>query len=114
MCPFWPVGVLFVIVGLLTPATTARHPADEGCVAMFGASCSYVAHRKGGVEAVGNNWSVEIVRGERHIHLGPRDLTDAVSVRDVIRPGDKVTATTEKTYLPWIGIVAVGARANGG
>jgi hypothetical protein len=111
------ICIVFAVLGLLSTGTTARNPAGEGCVAALGESCSYTAHRGGGVEAVGNDWHVEIVRSERHIHLGPDSYDDtndaAVVKRNVIQPGDVVHATTNGVGAPFAGFVSVGTAANG-
>ena len=105
-------GVVWSVLGVLTPATGIQYPAGSGCVATSGASCRYLAHDVGSIEAIGTDWKVEIVRGARTIRYGWSDLEhprDAVAIaRDVIRPGDRVRAVTGDTSPPFFGFVAVG------
>ncbi len=100
---FFVIWLALSAVGLAGRTATEPHasgaqPAGEGCFAAVGASCSYRAHRTGGIQAVGTGWTVEIVRGNRTITIGPNDWKDvagrSVDAGRLINPGDRVTART--------------------
>ncbi len=109
-------GAVWTVIGLFTSPTVVQYPAGSGCVATSGASCSYLAHEVGSIEAVGTDWKVEIVLGARTIRYGWSDLEhprDGVAIaRDVIRPGDRVRAVTGETSPPFFGLVSVGSDSS--
>ena len=135
MCAIW--FVLISVFGVFDPfptaaavvkqavaaadsANTIDAPGGEGCYATDGGTCRYRARSAGGVEAAGSSWWVDIFRGTHHIHIGPgaygdpADLEgDTVVLPDVIRPGDRVFASTGGTSASWAGFVHVGpTKAN--
>ncbi len=100
---FFVVWLALSAVGLVGRTAAAPHaagaqPTGEGCFAAVGASCSYRAHPTGGIQAVGTGWSVQIVRANRTITVGPNDWKDvagrSVDAGRLIEPGDRVTART--------------------
>ena len=107
-------GLVWSVLGLLAPSTGMPYPVGDGCVAAHGGSCSYRAQQVGSIEGVGTVWRVDIVRGKRTLHCGPKDWSDAdggvVVARDVIRPGDRVRAISGAFSPPFFGFVSVGAN----
>ena len=92
------IGAFFSLFSLTSPAATVPNPSGDGCIAAAGAACSYTAREAGVIQAVGNGWGVEIVRGDRKMFIGPREYLDVAGrvseSTAVIRPGDLVHAWT--------------------
>jgi hypothetical protein len=85
--------IISILLSFLGSAPAAGRSASnpEGCVAVPERSCSYVATRSGGYEAVGNAWRVQIVRQGQVIVYTPG--TPAMQP-GVIQAGDRVSAST--------------------
>jgi hypothetical protein len=82
-----------VAVALMVGGLVGAHPASatskEGCTVVRG-RCSYVATEVGSISAIGH-WSITITRAGRDYYVDGRGDFDVRRLRDVIRPGDRVT-----------------------
>jgi hypothetical protein len=117
------LGSMVVIAATSVGWPTTAHAATEGCVAMAGSYCTYVATKSGGIVASGTSWRVVIERHGRSITYGPPYYLDApryTSRRvNAIRKGDIVyvwTGATGNVYRvswpPVVDVVAVGPDYN--
>ena len=104
------VGGTMGLGGRVASADTA-----EGCLAVHGSPCSYMATQAGGFVAAGHHWSVTIIRGNETIQYADEF---SVTRSDVIRAGDHVTASAgEPKYSCYFatagysGFVRVGPSA---
>jgi hypothetical protein len=104
------VCVLLAGIALIGTGRPAASSPAEGCVAVPGSSCSYVATERGGYVTSGYPWNIRVVRNQRATHYSSGS---PFMQSDVIMPGDRVTAWAGTQTICMVlsggGFVRVGA-----